>query len=65
MFFKFAGSRRVPAPFNSSSGDTKYYVVLATLVVVSLFVVMITQSRLGRVLRGMGDSQVAMSTLGL
>src|SRR5690606_26903185 len=29
MFFTFAGSRRVPAPFNSSSGDTKYYVVLA------------------------------------
>ena len=65
MFFTFGGSRKVPAPFGSTSGNTRYYVVLAALVATAVVVVAVTQSRLGRVLRGMSDSQVAVSTLGL
>jgi ABC-type branched-subunit amino acid transport system ATPase component/branched-subunit amino acid ABC-type transport system permease component len=65
MYFTFAGSRKVPAPLGWSSGEARYYVVLAALVVTVIVIVAINQSRLGRVLRGMSDSQTAVSTLGL
>ena len=65
MFFTFAGSRTVPAPFGSTSSHTRYFVVLAALVVTAIVIVLISQSRLGRVLRGMSDTQTAVSTLGL
>ena len=65
MFFTFSGSRRVPSPFGTTSPTARYYVVLAALVATAGIIVLISQSRLGRVLRGMSDSQTAMSTLGL
>ncbi len=65
MFFTFAGGRKMPAPFGSTSPDARYYTVLATLVVCAVLIAMISSSRLGRVLRGMSGSQAAMSTLGL
>ncbi len=65
MFFTFAGSRRVPAPFGTGTARDKYFAVLIALVVVALVVVAVNQSRLGRLLRGMGGSQLAISTLGL
>ncbi|HUF99471.1 MAG TPA: ATP-binding cassette domain-containing protein, partial [Ilumatobacter sp.] len=65
MFFTFSGSRQMPSPFGTTSPTARYYVVLAALVATSAIVVLISQSRLGRVLRGMSDSQTAMSTLGL
>ncbi len=65
MFFTFAGGRKVPSPFGSTSQTTRYYVILAVLVVTSLVIVVISQSRLGRMLRGMSGSPTAVSTLGL
>jgi len=65
MFFTFSGSRRMPSPFGTTSPTARYYVVLAALVLTAGIIVVISQSRLGRVLRGMSDSQTAMSTLGL
>src|SRR6185369_2028569 len=62
MFFTFSGSRRVPSPFGTTSPTARYYVVLAALVAMAGIIVLISQSRLGRVLRGMSDSQTAMST---
>ncbi len=65
MYFTFAGSRKVAAPFGWSSGEARYYVILTAFVATALVIVAINQSRLGRVLRGMSDSQTAVSTLGL
>ncbi len=65
MFFTFAGGRKVPTPFGSTSQTTRYYVILAVLVVTSLVIVVISQSRLGRMLRGMSGSPTAVATLGL
>ena len=65
MFFTFGGSRKVPSPFGTTSTTARYYVVLLALVLTAAAIVLISQSRLGRVLRGMSDTQTAMSTLGL
>ena len=65
MFFTFAGSRRIPTPFGAGTSRDKYFAVLIAFVLVALVVVAVNQSRLGRLLRGMGDSQLAISTLGL
>lgn len=65
MFFTFSGGRPVPTPFGSNSPATRYYVVLAVFIVCALVVLAISNSRLGRLLRGMSGSQVAVSTLGL
>ena len=51
-----------PAGFTS---DVKYYYVLLGLALAATAVVMIVErSRLGRLLRGLGDAPVALSTLG-
>jgi ABC-type branched-subunit amino acid transport system ATPase component/ABC-type branched-subunit amino acid transport system permease subunit len=65
MFATFAGSRpvRAPDPFDTARGY--YYLVLIVLVVVAVLIAAISVSRLGRVLRGMGEAPTAISTLGL
>ncbi len=65
MFFTFSGSRKVPSPFGTTSQTSRYFVVLSVLVLTAALIVMISQSRLGRILRGMSDTQTAVSTLGL
>ncbi len=65
MFFTFAGSRKVPAPFGTTNKHAVYYLVLAALAITAIVIVLISQSRLGRVLRGMSETQTAVSTLGL
>lgn len=65
MFFTFAGGRKVPAPFGSVSTHTRYYVILAVFAVSAVLITMITQSRLGRMLRGLAGSPTAVATLGL
>mgnify|MGYP006268566099 CR=1 FL=1 len=42
-----------------------YFLVLIVLAVCAILIAIITQSRLGRILRGMGESPTAVSTLGL
>jgi hypothetical protein len=65
MYKTFAGSRKVPSPLDSSSLTVRYYVVLAMFVAAAVVVTLIGASRLGRMLRGIGGSQTAVSTLGL
>jgi ABC-type branched-subunit amino acid transport system ATPase component/branched-subunit amino acid ABC-type transport system permease component len=65
MYKTFAGSRKVPSPLDSSSLTVRYYVVLAVFVAAAVVVTLIGASRLGRMLRGIGGSHTAVSTLGL
>ena len=65
MFTTFAEGRRMPRPSWGSSDEGYYYVVLAFVVVGVIVVALIHRGRLGRMLRGLGDSPLAVSTLGL
>jgi ABC-type branched-subunit amino acid transport system ATPase component/ABC-type branched-subunit amino acid transport system permease subunit len=65
MFTVLASGRSMPRP-SLARGDTPYYyVVLGFVVVTGLVMVVIHQSRLGRILRGMSESPVAVVTMGL
>ena len=65
MFFTFAGSRRVARPFGITTDRGYFYFVLAVFVVAAVIVVAISEARIGRLLRGMSESPMAVSTLGL
>ncbi|MDO8390360.1 MAG: ATP-binding cassette domain-containing protein [Actinomycetota bacterium] len=65
MFFSYAGGRKIRTPFGSTDPHTRYYVIMAVLVVCAIVIALISSSRLGRVLRGMSGSPSAVSTLGL
>ncbi len=65
MFTTLQSGRPVPRPSFAHGDKPYYYVVLAFVVVVSLLIVVIIRSRLGRVLRGLSESPVAVSTMGL
>ena len=65
MFKVFAGGRKVPSPFGTENAHTRYYVILAVFVFSAIVIAMISRSRLGRMLRGLSGSPVAISTLGL
>lgn len=65
-FFSAAGTGRdMPRPGGLESDISWYYVVLAFLVVTAAVVIVIHHMRLGRILRGMSESTLAMRTLGL
>jgi len=65
MFTSLENGRAMPRP-SFAQGDTAYYyVVLGFVVVVSLLVTLIIRTRLGRLLRGMSESPVAVATMGL
>ena len=65
MFTVLSSGRSVPRPSLGSSDKAYYYVVLAVMVVTALVMVAIHEGRLGRVLRGLSDSPIAVATLGL
>lgn len=65
MFATFAGSRPVRAPDAFDTARGYYYLVLIVLVIVGGLIAAISMSRLGRILRGMGEAPTAVSTLGL
>ena len=65
MFATFAGSRPVPAPSGFDSAKSYYYLVLIVLAIVAVLIAAISQTRLGRILQGMGEAPTAVSTLGL
>jgi ABC-type branched-subunit amino acid transport system permease subunit len=54
---------RRPAGFGSDKA--MYYLLLAVAILSILTVLLVERSRLGRLLRGMSDSPIALSTLGL
>jgi ABC-type branched-subunit amino acid transport system ATPase component/branched-subunit amino acid ABC-type transport system permease component len=51
--------------FQLSSDEGMYFVVLAFAVVVAVAIAVLTQTRLGKLLRAMGDSPVALDTYGV
>ncbi|MGH8998785.1 MAG: ABC transporter permease subunit [Acidimicrobiia bacterium] len=67
MFGSF-GTLTAPRPvvggLDLTSDVRFYYVCLAVMVVIAVATVVINQSRLGRLLRAMADSPVALTTLG-
>ena len=65
MFATIAGSRPVKKPSGFETPTKFYFLLLIVLALVSLLIAVITQSRLGRILRGMGEAPTAVSTLGL
>ncbi|MGX7678430.1 ABC transporter permease subunit [Jatrophihabitans sp. DSM 45814] len=69
MFSRFTSGVPAPRPHLSwlslDSDKGYYYVVLAMVVFFAAGVVMITRMRLGRLLRAMSDSPLALSTMGV
>jgi ABC-type branched-subunit amino acid transport system ATPase component/ABC-type branched-subunit amino acid transport system permease subunit len=65
MFTPQSQGRVVPRPSFAQGDDAYYYLVLVFAVVVALLMVLIYRGRLGRLLRGMSESPVAVSTAGL
>jgi ABC-type branched-subunit amino acid transport system ATPase component/branched-subunit amino acid ABC-type transport system permease component len=65
MFTTNATGRRIPRPSIAQTDTRYYFVVLGCFVAVSVLMAVIHASRLGRVLRGLGQAPVAASTLGL
>jgi ABC-type branched-subunit amino acid transport system ATPase component/branched-subunit amino acid ABC-type transport system permease component len=65
MFTVLQNGRPMPRPSIAQSDKDYYYVVLGFVVVVSLLIVAIIRARLGRVLRGLSESPVAVATMGL
>jgi ABC-type branched-subunit amino acid transport system ATPase component/branched-subunit amino acid ABC-type transport system permease component len=53
-----------PQALGLDSDRGYYYLVLAVVVVCTLFVVLLHRMRLGRLLRGLGDSPIALETSG-
>lgn len=65
MFTVLSNGRAVPRPSIWATDKSYYYVVLALMVVTSLIMVAVHEGRLGRLLRGLSDSPVAVATMGL
>ena len=65
MFTTLQSGRPMPRPSFAQTDKGYYYLVLGAVVVVSLLIVGIIRSRLGRVLRGLSESPVAATTMGL
>jgi len=65
MFTAQESGRAIPRPAIGSSDIGYYYVVLVILVVTALIMVAIHELRIGRLLRGLSDSPLAVATMGL
>jgi ABC-type branched-subunit amino acid transport system ATPase component/branched-subunit amino acid ABC-type transport system permease component len=65
MFTILSSGRAIPRPSIGSSDTGYYYVVLVILVVTALIMVAIHELRIGRLLRGLSDSPLAVATMGL
>jgi ABC-type branched-subunit amino acid transport system permease subunit len=65
LMFGGRGFRSAPRPGGFGSDTAFYYVVLAVVVVACALVVALTRSRLGSLLRALGDSPVALAVHGL
>src|SRR6202034_3491982 len=51
--------------FQLGSDEGMYFVVVAFVVVIAVAIAVLTQTRLGKLLRAMGDSPVALDTYGV
>jgi ABC-type branched-subunit amino acid transport system ATPase component/branched-subunit amino acid ABC-type transport system permease component len=64
MFGSTGLGTEVPRPSGFTGDEGYYYLVLGLAVAATLFVIALTRSRLGRLLRGMADSPTALTTSG-
>jgi ABC-type branched-subunit amino acid transport system permease subunit len=64
LMFGINGSLTAPRPEFAAGDSAYYYVVLTVLVVCLGLVALVGRSRLGRLLRALGDSPLALSTTG-
>ena len=65
MFTTLSSGRAVPRPSIGSSDKGFFYIVLVIVVLTALIMVAIHEGRLGRMLRGLSDSPLAVATMGL
>lgn len=65
MFSSLAQGREMPRPSFGQSDTGYYYVCAVVLVLVAIVTVLIQRARLGRMLRGIGEAPLAVSTAGL
>jgi ABC-type branched-subunit amino acid transport system permease subunit len=64
LFFGAGGSIATPRPRGAEGPWAFYYAVLAAVALCAVMVKMIERARLGRLLRAVGDSPLALATLG-
>jgi ABC-type branched-subunit amino acid transport system ATPase component/branched-subunit amino acid ABC-type transport system permease component len=65
MFGALTIGRSVPRPSFATSNSSFYYVVMGFLVVTAGCIFALQRSRLGRLLRGLGEAPAAVETMGL
>ncbi|MFC5747898.1 ABC transporter permease subunit [Actinomadura rugatobispora] len=65
MFTPLSNGREMPRPSFAEDDRAFYYFVLALVVVIAAAAVAVERARLGRMLRGMAEAPVAVSTAGL
>ncbi|HVV29891.1 MAG TPA: ATP-binding cassette domain-containing protein, partial [Mycobacteriales bacterium] len=65
MFTTYGNGRAMPRPSFAHSDKAFYYVVLVGVVLTAAAMIVLQRSRLGRMLRGLADSPVAVSAMGL
>lgn len=65
MFTSRGEGRRMPRPDFALSDRSFYYVVLGFFIFAVICILLLRSSRLGRVVRGMSESNTAVNTLGL
>src|SRR5690606_26397064 len=65
MFTTLQAGREIPRPSFASGNTGYYYMVLAFAVLIAVLTTVIHRVRLGRMLLGLSESPVAISTMGL
>jgi ABC-type branched-subunit amino acid transport system ATPase component/branched-subunit amino acid ABC-type transport system permease component len=65
MFTSLNQGRVMPRPSFAASDKSFYYLILAFVVLTAFAIVLIHEGRLGRLLKGMSDSSLAVSSMGL
>ncbi len=65
MFTPLSSGREMPRPSFAEDDQSFYYLVLALVVVIGAAIAAVQSARLGRMLRGMAEAPVAVSTAGL
>jgi ABC-type branched-subunit amino acid transport system ATPase component/ABC-type branched-subunit amino acid transport system permease subunit len=65
MFTANPNGRLMPHPSFAEDDRSYYFLVLGFVVLTAAIIVALTETRLGRLLRGVSDTPVAISTLGL
>jgi branched-subunit amino acid ABC-type transport system permease component len=65
IMFGALGLRQAPRPAIGQSDTAYYFVTLAVTLACCLLVIVVTRSRLGRLLRALGDAPTALATAGV